>query len=297
MNVIDFGHEECKKIAGYLDAYLSNELLVETSQTVAEHLEKCPMCADEFDARVKLKNAVQRVVQAQTVPPDVAVRLRSRLEEEAAKGFFRSWAMPLAVAATLVIGVFSGWFALQSQPETWQTAKADQEAYIDSLYEQAAHVVRVGLGDHVHCAYYRKFPKNAPTVEELAATLGQTNEGLTDIINEKIPQGFHVVLGHLCKYKDRQYVHVALRRDDELLSVVITRREGAESFERDQLVPVLSAAGVPIYAAGADRFELAGFETDDYLAFVVSNLPRQGNLQIAEALAPELRTFLQNVQG
>ena len=90
---------------------------------------------------------------------------------------------------------------------------------------------------------------------------------------------------------------MALRRDDELLSVVITRRESGESFEHDQFVPVLSAAGVPVYAAGADRFELAGFETDDYLAFVVSNLPREGNLQIAEALAPGLRTFLQNVKG
>ncbi len=53
----------------------------------------------------------------------------------------------------------------------------------------------------------------------------------------------------------------------------MTQREADESFERDQLVPAPSAAGVPVYAAGADRFELAGFQTDDCLDYVVSTFP------------------------
>ena len=63
MKVIDFGREECKKIAGYPDPFVNNELSVETSQLAAEHLEKCPACTAELDARMRLKGVVKRAVQ------------------------------------------------------------------------------------------------------------------------------------------------------------------------------------------------------------------------------------------
>ena len=79
--------------------------------------------------------------------------------------------------------------------------------------------------------------------------------------------------------------------------VIITRREPDESFQTGDLKPVLEAAGVPVYAALADQFEIAGLETDQYLAYVISNMQRDENLRIAQALTPSLAEFLNAIQG
>ena len=45
------------------------------------------------------------------------------------------------------------------------------------------------------------------------------------------------------------------------------------------------------------RFEVAGFESRGYLAFIVSDLDRKNNLQIAKNLAPLVAGFLNSVNG
>jgi hypothetical protein len=47
-----------------------------------------------------------------------------------------------------------------------------------------------------------------------------------------------------------------------------------------------------VYQAAAQRYEVAGFETADYLAFVISDQGGSHNLQIASALVPGLHEFL-----
>ena len=50
-----------------------------------------------------------------------------------------------------------------------------------------------------------------------------------------------------------------------------------------------------IYQSGVDEFQVAGFETGDYLAFVVSDLPPQRNTQFASNVAPTVHEFLSGV--
>ncbi len=54
---------------------------------------------------------------------------------------------------------------------------------------------------------------------------------------------------------------------------------------------------VPVYEAGVKRFQVAGFESQGYLAFIVSDLDRKNNLQIAENLAPLVAGFLNSISG
>jgi len=297
VRVIDFGQEECKRAATLLDAFLNNELSAETSHAIAEHVEKCELCSREAKSRVELQDRVKKALRPVGANAAVKTRLQARLRAESSAGSFRSWAVPLAVAATLLIGSFAAWNTLTGHREAWRTPVAEQRSYIESLYGQVAGVVRVGLGDHVHCAHFRNFADSLPTLEEIVSLIGGDFEELAPIVRDEAPEDFNILLGHQCKYHGRQYVHFALGRGDELLSVIITRRQGNESFERDQLVPVLQAAGAPIYAASADQFQVVGFDTDQYLAFVVSNLSREENLQIAEALTPKLRAFLERSAG
>ncbi len=157
MNVIDFGQEECKKAAKLLDAFLNNELSAESAQVVAEHVESCADCAREVDERSGLRSRVKGALGTQQSSA-VEARLRSRIREEAERGSLWGWRMPLAAAAVVLIRVISisQWgFAPR---EAWRTAVADQEGLIDSLFMQVSNVMQPGLGDHVHCAHYRKFP-------------------------------------------------------------------------------------------------------------------------------------------
>jgi hypothetical protein len=49
---------------------------------------------------------------------------------------------------------------------------------------------------------------------------------------------------------------------------------------------------MPVYHAGAGQFHIAAFETQADLAFIISDLPEDRNMQLAAALAPPVEQFL-----
>jgi len=75
---------------------------------------------------------------------------------------------------------------------------------------------------------------------------------------------------------------------------VIARKERGESMEA--LTPSPGTSGVKVYQA-AQSYEISGFETAQYLAFVVSDLNAKNNLQVASNLAPSVHSFLAKLQG
>ena len=121
--------------------------------------------------------------------------------------------------------------------------------------------------------------------------LGPDFFGLVAMVNDKLPGAYRVIVGHHCKAKGREYVHLILKSPQTALSLVVTKKNG-ESFTQNHVAAILESAGVPIFGAHMSNLEVAGFETRDYLAFVVSDLSREDNLQIASALAPPVQAFL-----
>jgi hypothetical protein len=67
--------------------------------------------------------------------------------------------------------------------------------------------------------------------------------------------------------------------------VVLTRKRSGESLSGG------------IHQAGVDRFQVVGFESHDYLAYVISDLDAQQNLQWAANLAPTLRELPGGARG
>src|SRR5262249_690541 len=148
--------------------------------------------------------------------------------------------------------------------------RSSQEAYVASISAPIPDIMRVGLGNHVHCAVYKAFSKQHPTFEKMAHDIGQYKD-LTPIVITEVPSGNRVEMAHQCRYHARRFVHVTMRKGSALVSLVISRRGDGETFERDQLVPALTESGIPVYRTKAQRFEIAGFETGDYVVYVVSN--------------------------
>jgi anti-sigma factor (TIGR02949 family) len=296
MNRIQFGEGGCEKIRKYLDAYVSNELLVETNHEVLRHIEGCPACAAEVDMRVRLRSRLKAAVNAQCVPPELPVRIREQLrtgrQESVARlrwlgaGWPR-WAVATAGALVVSAGL---WVNHSTDRLPALSDRLGQNTYISRVSANLAAILKVGLGDHMHCAIFRKYPKDPPPVEKMEADLGPAYAGLLPVVRAAVPEGYKVIMAHQCGYAGRKFVHLTLEKDGGLLSLVVARKQTGESL--DGLSPAGAASGARIYQSAAGRYEVAGFEAGDFFAYVVSELRNKENLQIAADLAPAVREFL-----
>ena len=137
MNVLNFNSEQCGRIRRQLDAYLSNELLVETTSDVLRHLESCEACSRELEARTQVRDALRRAAASQ-VPPE---ELRQSIQRELRKtqpsllGGSRTLIWAAALAAVLVV-VLAG-----MATEQWIRVVRGRRI--------VASVLAIGVADHV----------------------------------------------------------------------------------------------------------------------------------------------------
>jgi anti-sigma factor RsiW len=291
MKIVNFGQSNCERVRRYLDSYISNELLVESNLEVLRHMEQCSACSQELETRMRIRASLQAAVHRQDVPAGLEQKIRREIRENSP---VRAWPFDpwfrwmSAVAALLLIS--SGiWIVLRSRREL---SPQEQDAYIGRISSRLSTILQVGLRDHVHCAVFRKYPKDPPAFAEMARDLGPQYAGLVPLVEARVPDEFRVILAHRCSVQGRNYVHLVLRGPSSLLSLVITKKNPGESFAASQLAPVLQAAGAPVCRASASQFQVAAFEAPAYLAFVISDLPEKRNLQLAAALAPPIQQFL-----
>ena len=294
MKIVNFGQSNCERVRRYLDPYISNELLVESNLEVLRHMEQCSACAQELEARVRIRTSLQAAARRDDVPPGLEQKVRRKIQERPPVRvwpFYLSLRWMSAVAALLLIST-AIWIALRSRKEL---SPLQQNAYVGRISSRLSTILQVGLRDHVYCAVFRKYPTDPPALAEMARQLGPQYAGLVPLVNAKLPNEFRVVLAHRCTVQKRNYVHLVLRGTSSLLSLIITKKDPGEAFPTSQLVPVLQAAGVPVYGAAANQFQVAAFESQVYLAFVISDLPDERNLQLAAALAPPVEQFLSQI--
>jgi hypothetical protein len=275
-----------------MDRFLDNALAADASNTLAEHLASCGNCARELEARRSLRGRLKSAVHSLETPVYLEARVRAHLQASRKPS---SWILNLAaVAAGLVI------FAVAISAYHYgdmRWTRDSQEAYIRSVSSRVTSLMRVGLGDHVHCAVFRKYPKNPPSISEFAAEMGPQYSGIIPIVRERVPDDFRLLLAHRCTYHNRRFVHVVLRSDSALLSVVITRKKAGEALGADEVVPKLSEAGVSIYESSVQRFQIAAFESRDHMLYVISDMPGQQNTELMQAMAPALKTFLGKLES
>jgi anti-sigma factor RsiW len=292
--VTDFNKSTCEGIQAQLNSCFGPEA---PSSEIAKHLAACPRCAEFAEARLKAKELLKGAVHRQATPPHLEAKIRRRLRDSERRGLsVWLWAPAAGLAAAMLL-LWSGPLGWQGENDSQGMDRAAQEQYIDSLSANVVAIMRVGLGDHLHCAHLRKFPQDAPSSEEMAAKMGPEYAALIPAVREAVPSGHRMVLAHQCKYRGRQFVHMVVQGDKRLLSLVIARKQPGESLASPELAAIRNAAGIPIYSATADRFEVAAFEAGDHLAFVVSDMAQDDHLAWAANLAPAVQQLLMGVRG
>jgi hypothetical protein len=125
----------------------------------------------------------------------------------------------------------------------------------------------------------------------MSQALGPDYIRLVQLVKERAPGDYRVVVGHRCRIKGRQFIHLVLRNQDRVLSLALTKKEG-EAFSDEITAGLLEAAGVKLRTARLTDYEVAGFETRDYLVFIASDLVKEDNFKIAASFAPAVRDFL-----
>jgi hypothetical protein len=241
---------------------------------------------------LRLREQLQRAVRSQDVPPYLEARIRANLQPgPAARPFWnRQWA---AAAAALI--VMAGGTAAYRLGHLRLTA-ASQDAYIASVSNRVATLMRAGLGDHIHCAYFRKFPKTPPPMEEFVRKMGPEYTGLIPVVRKQIPEQFRLETAHQCRYHDRKFVHIVLKDDSKLISLVVARKQPGESFETEGLMPALAQSGLSMYRSGVQYFKIASFESRDHLIYLISDLPDDQNMNHLLAMAPAVKEVLAKIE-
>ena len=69
-----------------------------------------------------------------------------------------------------------------------------------------------------------------------------------------------MTLAHQCTYKGREYIHLSLKDESNMLSLVMTRKVNGESFRAENLLPALNGSGIPMYQAGVQRFQISALK-------------------------------------
>lgn len=283
----------CQKTLQYMDSYLSGELRVETCHDVLRHLDGCSACSAELAARTRVRELLREAVAQESVPRDLRARIQARIEQRDSLARFGNmrWVVALAAGAAICAVAWLG-YRPSALPALWD--RLGQEEYIHRVSATVATAMRLGLGDHIHCSVFRRYGSPEP-VERMESQLGTTYQGLLPLVRTAIPDSYNIIMGHQCRYAGRNYIHLTLRADRELMSLVITIKEPGESLSG---LPAFGRpAGIPVYEVPTGSYRVAAFETERYFAFVVSDLNERTNLQIAVLLAPSVCGFLEKTKA
>ncbi len=215
----------CRDVRDVADSFLSEELLTETNHEILRHLDGCPSCRAEIDARRRLRGALRTAFnRAPELQPsgEFADRLRERLRQ-AAVDRPRGWTLSgrwLALAAGLVLAVGVTAILFNRSPTTSEALATD------------------AIGDHRNCALKYRLVRKPVPLEEAAQRFDSAYRVLLSAPPDDLPTPdgpVRVVERHSCAYAARRFGHVILQYRGRVVSLLVTANDaaaaGAQSAE------------------------------------------------------------------
>jgi len=79
MNQTTFNHFTCDQVLDYLDSSVDSEI-DEKESGLLRHVETCPRCTDEIQARRDMRNRLRTAVRSIEVPPRLEHRVRASVQ-------------------------------------------------------------------------------------------------------------------------------------------------------------------------------------------------------------------------
>jgi anti-sigma factor (TIGR02949 family) len=282
MNVLTFDSRQCERIRRHLDAYLSNELLVETTSEILRHMETCEACTRELETRTRVRDFVRRAATNLMPPEELRLSIQRRLRETQPGLWGGSRQLNWAVALAGIVVIVLGGIVTRE----WVRVLRGRRIVAGAL--------ALGVSDHVQCAIKgHNYPEVANPPDVLRKKLGPQYAALLEVVHQNLP-GFEILEAHICSIpgSSRKYVHFITRGRGTILSVILTKNDGAQ-LPGGGAFRSAAVGHLNLYQAHQQGMNVAGFESQGYLGFVVSDLDTNTTLQIANQLAPPLNAALQ----
>lgn len=276
----------CKSTSEILDLYLDNELLVETSQSVLEHLGSCPHCAAESERRLELRrllkatstldddyeggteNALRRKIEA-ALQGDQHRRITTNIR----------WAL---LAASLILIVGLGYWRISNIPKPASSPAIN----IPPPEVLLASMDRDAVGNHQACAL--TYPPNwAYERQRIVRKLTPRFASLIDVVGRN-QNSYELIEGHICSFQQRRYAHLIFRGNGHTVSVFIEQHEPVGKAD--------SSAVAEIGQAHYSVYEVASVDTGIHRIYLVSDLPSGENATLAKQLIPRTLRFVQTME-
>ena len=269
----------CRDVREVADSFLCEELLTETNHEILRHLDTCPSCRAEIDARRRLRGALRT---AFTRTPELRPagefvdRLRDQLRQAAvqthrSRMFSSRW---LALAAGLVLAVGATAAILVSR------SSASAEA-----------LARDAIGDHRNCALKYRLVRTPVPLEEAAQRFDSAFRLLLNAPPDEIgtPDGAaRVVERHSCAYGARQFGHVILQYRSRVVSLLVTAND----------VPAGSAEAIPhVIGRPMEGLSVVSVNGSRHAVMLVSDLEENALTQLAGVVSVPLVRRLVDVKS
>lgn len=282
--------ENCEVVQNRLDAYLDDELADRIAgANIARHLESCPDCRESAESILIGKKLLRRAARNDIARDALREKIQKKIRGE--RRFFGFLFTPgFLTAAAVVLLVCLGLFGIFFRQQQSLANLAGKPHLNQTFSGQITELLNVGLNNHVHCALEEGYARQRSTVEEVSGELGAEYAGLLPLVKEKTGDEFEVVSAHHCVVDERNFVHLIMRKDEKILSLVVTKKTGETFSGRGDALS--RSSGVALYQEAIENYAVAGFETETDLVFFVSDLTGAENLRIASRTAPAVRNFL-----
>jgi hypothetical protein len=279
----------CRLALQAVDPYGGGEIDAAAGAEWRQHVESCAACGKELAARREVRARLKTAAHRVEMPLGFETRVRAglRAAEHSPRWPLRLGSLAVTAGLCLAIGV-------AYQQGHLRITESSQESYVASMSDRVATFLQAGLQNHLHCAVFRKYPKTAPSLEQAVAELNPKYAPLVPVVKKHVPADYQVMMSHLCEYRGRRFIHVALRNSQQLLSVLVMRRKG-EAI--DGVLPALQQSGVALYQGGAQRYQIASFESGSFRVYLVSEMEQTRNLKMLAAMAPEIQVMLQSLEA
>ncbi|SRR5258706_6811657 len=107
-------------------------------------------------------------------------------------------------------------------------------------------------------------------------------------------QGLRLCLAHICGDPDRRFAHLIYRHEGQLVSLLVTPRDG-RAMQTGQ-VPTFVGGLAELQESQQTELNLNAYQTEKRVVLVVSALPKSENERLARTLATPVATHLRRVE-
>lgn len=268
---------QCKEFREMAEAYLSDELLVETRIQMFIHLEHCPKCRKDFAAKRELRQkarAAGKNADEFQIDPIFTCRLSTNLREAALQE--SSWrtmlfANKLLIPATasLLLAITLGIVLLYGPNKPTEFVFSP-----DAIARGLTEISLKAVGDHKDCALEKLQQWEKLSMQDYADKAVYT-EKIAKPLQTNFSEDIEMLHAHDCIFEGKEFTHVILRKGGHIVSVL---------FDKDNAASGVTANST-IMSETENGLQVASFLKDTQTVFVISDLPEKDNLTIARTLS------------